>query len=167
MDQSTRPPFAQSVRAVFLICILCGAACFAAATTARAAQSEWVGQIGDLTGSTGASCFSCTAFQWADDGTNSYRFPFNGIVTRYRIRVGTGPSGPETVQPRTFRLGATNHATVMTQGAAQSVNILNTSSSQDFLERFPAAVDNRLGARYTTSGASVANTHFSFGAGGA
>lgn len=158
MEQSTRLLLLRSASAGLISIACCACVLFVAAQSARAVDSVVVGQAGN--NSYNGPCPHCSAFQWSDSGgANSYRFPFNGVLTEFAVRTGTAPGPSEQVQLRAFRPTAANNATLVAQGSAQAIPVTSNVNVK-FFERVSVSADDVLGARFNVVGASADYTEY-------
>jgi hypothetical protein len=145
--------------ATLFVIVSCLTAMLAFADSTRAAEPVRVGEIGVNVNQ--LAC-TCTAFQSQElSGAPSYRFPFNGVITQYDLRVGVAPSQPEFVRVRSFRKGSGNNATVISQGVDRSIPNASAGNVASMFDRVPVAANDMLGGKWDTS-PNVNYTSFRF-----
>lgn len=152
-------------RVYSLACALSFVAVAATATVAvsTSAASE-PKQLGQSTqpGKEISPC-SCSAWQFGDLGTalGSYGIPYNGVIVKSAVAVGslTGPT--DTFQPQTAHKTGANAGTVASEGATHSLLGLGGTLAR-FYERFPVHAGDVLGARFLTGSFFIEYTNAFF-----
>lgn len=103
---------------------------------------------------------ACTAIQLGDLGTstNSYSFPYSGVITRSGFYVGEEIDAADWVQMRTFSHSGTNRVTVTGDGTKHLLQGSTPKSIRTFYERLPVGALGVLGARYSIASSFVEAT---------
>ena len=136
-----------SVPAVF-VALAAALALSVGAAPASAAGPQLIGQIASSNEPEGRC--SCTRFERTSSGppSSSYAFPFSGVLTKFRMRIGEKTEPTDWVQARTFRTPGPSTASVISEGSEHLIDGLPLAQPSTFFDRIPATAGDLLGARF-------------------
>jgi RTX calcium-binding nonapeptide repeat (4 copies) len=127
----------------------------AAAEPVAAAPPQF---LGEFPIATKGGCTLCSAFQLSDSGSNPYKAPANGVLTKVSFYVGPVTEASDYVQARTFRPTGGSTATVISEGEKHSISGLK-EGVHTYFERIPIAAGDVLGGRFETTPTSTGTPH--------
>jgi hypothetical protein len=146
----------RSLIGVVVVAFLAAAVLVAPATAAPAPLV--VGQVGTSSNTgannhwdpAGGGC-KCTVAQLADTGTNSYAFPYAGVVTEVSFYSNGSVEATDTLQPQTVDPTLGVHGTVINAGVLHSLAAAHGGLNR-FRERMPVHANEVLAESLHASG---------------